>query len=200
MCNILVAVMYMVLCSVHYYSVRHKNVPRDCPATICVTQASRCFPQSREGDLTSLHLPYELRTLHAVSAPLSPAIVSPSTGYVRVLSAMNDIEKMPACGRLAMCVSLLYCWTVQPVYCETDADCGGDTCGVHPQRWADGSYKGGVEQGSCGTHIAWVSGCEYNVHSPQHGSFFWFAGCGLPSLVPAHKGLGHENTQVHVYF
>ncbi|CAN0242350.1 unnamed protein product, partial [Hapterophycus canaliculatus] len=44
-----------------------------------------------------------------------------------------------------------------PVACSKDADCGGETCGVHPQRWADGSYKGGVEQNSCGKHIAWVS-------------------------------------------
>lgn len=28
---------------------------------------------------------------------------------------------------------------------------------MHPQRWADGSYRGGVTQGSCGEHIAWVS-------------------------------------------
>lgn len=45
----------------------------------------------------------------------------------------------------------------QPVKCESDADCAGITCGVHPQRWANGAYKGGVEQGSCGDHIAWVS-------------------------------------------
>ena len=47
---------------------------------------------------------------------------------------------------------------VQPVACESDATCQqGEICGVHPQRWADGSYRGGVEQGSCGTHVAWVS-------------------------------------------
>lgn len=45
----------------------------------------------------------------------------------------------------------------QPVECMTDEDCPGQTCGVHPQRWADGSYKGGVIQGSCGEHVAWVS-------------------------------------------
>ncbi|CBJ33634.1 thaumatin-domain containing protein [Ectocarpus siliculosus] len=41
--------------------------------------------------------------------------------------------------------------------CVSDADCTTGICGVHPQRWADGSYKGGVEQGSCGEHIAWVT-------------------------------------------
>lgn len=46
----------------------------------------------------------------------------------------------------------------QPVLCSDDSECNGQTCGVHPQRWADGSYKGGVEQGSCGKHVAWVRG------------------------------------------
>lgn len=42
--------------------------------------------------------------------------------------------------------------------CESDADCGaGRICGVLPQRWANGAYKGGVKGGSCGEHIAWVS-------------------------------------------
>lgn len=45
----------------------------------------------------------------------------------------------------------------QPIKCSSDADCSGLICGVHPQRWANGAYKGGVEQGSCGEHIAWVS-------------------------------------------
>lgn len=78
----------------------------------------------------------------------------------------------------------------QPIPCTSDADCSGDTCGVHPQRWADGSYKGGVEQGSCGTHIAWVSGfshvCERFTWCCPHRSR-WFVALfvfGQPNLTP----------------
>lgn len=70
----------------------------------------------------------------------------------------------------------------KPIPCEQDADCGGDTCGVHPQRWADGSYKAGVEQGSCGTHIAWVSAggaCAGGWSSGQFPDEFPFY-CGSP--------------------
>lgn len=55
---------------------------------------------------------------------------------------------------------------LQQVICTSDSECKDQTCGVHPQRWADGSYKGGVTQGSCGEHVAWVSFCcccpDYN--------------------------------------
>ena len=51
----------------------------------------------------------------------------------------------------------MVCTITQPIKCTSDADCGDLICGVHPQRWANGDYKGGVEQGSCGEHIAWVS-------------------------------------------
>ncbi|CAM9887997.1 unnamed protein product, partial [Choristocarpus tenellus] len=48
----------------------------------------------------------------------------------------------------------------ESVECEDDDVCssfGAGICGVHPQRWANGAYRGGVQKGSCGKHVAWVS-------------------------------------------
>ncbi|CAM9245597.1 unnamed protein product [Pylaiella littoralis] len=42
------------------------------------------------------------------------------------------------------------------VSCDSDDECD-EVCGVHPKRYQDGSFIGGVEGGSCGEHVGWVS-------------------------------------------
>lgn len=45
---------------------------------------------------------------------------------------------------------------LQLVSCDSDDECD-EVCGVHPKRYQDGSFIGGVEGGSCGEHVGWVS-------------------------------------------
>lgn len=94
------------------------------------------------------------------AGPLEAQKMSPEeeaffSGFAGVERAAGSIRDRGPHARLVPPLVL----AAQPVACEEDSECtaSGEICGVHPQRWADGSYRGGVEQGSCGTHVAWVS-------------------------------------------
>lgn len=89
----------------------------------------------------------------------------------------------------------------QPITCTSDSDCGDLICGVHPQRWATGAYKGGVTQGSCGEHIAWVSaggacagGWETDVFPDAHP---FFCGASVTNGMRANMYGCHGGAYAH---